>query len=654
LVLLVRNRNQPDKSQPFLMATSSKPPVPRNAPGSRPKDVLLEAIKKKFSEIAAKGVRDFLPIDVLEKKSDLFAFLVEKIPVKSHLATIIQREATRDFLVSEFLSKYGDSEKPKEPETVFTAKELLEKIGYSLSKPTDFKGIFDFAHFYKKGERICTMNNAKARFTNNHVFFLTHKNAANIPHAKDLDKSNLTPEWEHYLKKNGVTDINGIRPQREDPYGTSILSVQIDKRTGTFLRIINRYNHSVTEPDFTFGGDLDKLTPGLEQAIYRAAKFEKPPKRKHVSAIPANILAHDGKIYFYSQEREGVYWGDGFVYNNGRMTVVDPDSERVVDGYILSLKGTVTPPFTGDSTEPYLEGLKAVAFTKDTIEVVDKQGKRATLKTEGGCITSFHSDELTEAGNNFFRYNRTLTSLSAPNLKTAGNFFLFSNESLTSLELQNLTSVGNNFLRCNESLTSLELQSLTSVGRCFLFSNLSLTSLKLQNLTIAGYGFLYSNESLTSLELQNLTIAEDSFLYSNTSLTSLELQNLTIAEDSFLYSNRSLAFLSTPNLTSAGDYVLFSNRSLTSLELQNLTSAGDFFLYFNTSLTSLSAPNLTSAGNYCLHSNESLKLLLPKDFFHGICVSLEQMPSSAPAAIPFISVAARSKRASRNKPNNAK
>jgi len=499
-----------------------------------------------------------------------------------------------------------------------------------------------------------------------------------------LDKNNLTPEWEHYLKKNGITDINGIRPQSEDPYGISVLCVQISRSTGTDLRIINRYNHSVTEPDFTFGGNLDKLIPGLEQALYRKAEFEKRPERKPQKKRPKNLLAVDGKFYYYTQEREGVYWGDGFVYNNGELTVVDTDSERVVDGYILSSKKRKpdtssegvqdTSPFLESYQEPYLEGIQTVKFTsEDTIEVVDNQGKKATLKTKDGCLVSFHSDELTEMEDDFFRFNRTLESLSATKLKTAGNNCLRNNESLTSLSCDNLEEVKDNFCSSNNSIVSLSLNSLKKAGSYFFRRNKSITSLSLDNLEEVKDGFFSSNNSLTSLALNNLSKigrgffcynnsiinlslkslkkAGNHFFYFNNSLTSLSLNSLEEVGGRFFYFNNSIINLSLKSLKKTGDYFFYSNKSIVSLSLNSLEEVGTNFFFYNLSLTFLSLKNLKKAGSDFFNFHESLKRLFPKDISNGICVSLENkedlknvqpqkiqetVPSSAPSNGTFI------------------
>jgi len=561
----------------------------------------LNALAKEYEEEAFKTVGKYIATEALAKEASFMDFLAKKIPVKSHVIKIIKWEETRDFLVSSFLSQYKKSETPKEPETVFTPEKLLEKIGYSLSNPTDLDGILSFTHFYKKGEYSNTMYYAERNLKDNHIFFLTHKNAANIPHANDLNKNNLTPEWKHYLKRNGITDINGITPRREDPYGTSVLCVQINRSTGTALKIINRYNHSVTEPDFTFGGNLDKLIPGLEQAIYSKTDFKNPHERIQKEPAP-NLLALNRKFYFYTQKRAGVYWGDGFVYANGKVTVVDSSSERIVDGYILSLKERKPDPFPKGFDEPYLEGIQKVEFpSKDTIDVWDKQGKKATLKTKDGCLISFHSDELTEMEDNFLYFNHALTSLSMPKLKTAGN----------------------NCFRYNRSLTFLSCDNLEEVKDNFFYSNNSLTSLSLNNLKKAGPNFFFSNNSITFLSCDNLKEVESNFFFHNNSLTFPSLNNLKKAGPNFFFSNNSLTFLSCDNLKEVGAGFFHSNNSLTFLSLDNLEKADRNFFFSNNSITFLSLINLKEAESGFFYSHKFLKCLFPKDFSNGICVSLE-------------------------------
>lgn len=56
------------------------------------------------------------------------------------------------------------------------------------------------------------------------------------------------------------------KPEREDRYGTSVISIQVLK-SGGFISIKNRYNHTVQNPDNTFNSNPDNIIPGLSDAL---------------------------------------------------------------------------------------------------------------------------------------------------------------------------------------------------------------------------------------------------------------------------------------------------------------------------------------------------------------------------------------------------
>ena len=56
-------------------------------------------------------------------------------------------------------------------------------------------------------------------------------------------------------------------PKREDEYGTSVMSIQFSKKGRCTVSIKNRYNHTVNNPDATYGNDLDRITFGLKQSF---------------------------------------------------------------------------------------------------------------------------------------------------------------------------------------------------------------------------------------------------------------------------------------------------------------------------------------------------------------------------------------------------
>ena len=79
------------------------------------------------------------------------------------------------------------------------------------------------------------------------------KNIPDIPYVvykyKDVDK----------IKR-------GKPPQRDDEYGTSVISIQVFKEGG-FISIKNRYNHTVQNCDNTLNSNPDNIILGLSDAI---------------------------------------------------------------------------------------------------------------------------------------------------------------------------------------------------------------------------------------------------------------------------------------------------------------------------------------------------------------------------------------------------
>ncbi|NCO53658.1 MAG: hypothetical protein GW875_16440, partial [Deltaproteobacteria bacterium] len=177
------------------------------------------------------------------------------------------------------------------------------------------------------------------------IFWLRRYNADVTPRAEELTQDNLTPEWKEYLKKrgwlkdDGTYALSGLKREREDPYGTSSMCVQIwrknDKSKGS-LWILNRYNHTLQDgknPDVTYNKKLNKIIDGLEDAIYDYVKIKKPATTTEDDASflsPGVVEDAQGSLYHYARERNGVYWGDGFIMSGGVATIVNPNTERVV------------------------------------------------------------------------------------------------------------------------------------------------------------------------------------------------------------------------------------------------------------------------------------------------------------------------------------
>jgi hypothetical protein len=119
---------------------------------------------------------------------------------------------------------------------------LLDRAGYEAFYADTLKKQNSIKSYFKKGELLCTFND-RARFKDYHIIHAIKKNADEIRRE----------------------DFKG-REKREDEYGTSVISIQMLK-SGGFISIKNRYNHTVPACDNTFNSNPDNIIYGLSAAL---------------------------------------------------------------------------------------------------------------------------------------------------------------------------------------------------------------------------------------------------------------------------------------------------------------------------------------------------------------------------------------------------
>ena len=121
----------------------------------------------------------------------------------------------------------------------------MRQAGYTLYECKSEEDIQKFRKYYTDKEMLCTFTSGN-RLRNNYVYFAVKDGA---------DK----------LKRSDFQN-----PERQDAYGTSVLSIQFTRDASHTLSIKNRYNHTVDNPDATFSNNLDNIIPGLTNSF---AKF---------------------------------------------------------------------------------------------------------------------------------------------------------------------------------------------------------------------------------------------------------------------------------------------------------------------------------------------------------------------------------------------
>ena len=199
----------------------------------------LEIIKKKYGEQMAHMCRELFP-SILEEEGKLPELLQANFAVSKNLCSDIKNKNYTNSFQNYLLNRANiEMKKQDSNESPYT---LLDKAGYTLYECTTQAEIDRFKKYYKEDEELCTFND-KNRLRVNYVFFAVKKNVDEIK-RKDFKY-----------------------PDREDAYGTSVISIQFSRGKYNVLSIKNRYNHTVHNPDATFSNDLDNIIPGLTKSF---------------------------------------------------------------------------------------------------------------------------------------------------------------------------------------------------------------------------------------------------------------------------------------------------------------------------------------------------------------------------------------------------
>ena len=112
-----------------------------------------------------------------------------------------------------------------------------------------------------------------------------------------------------------------------------MISIQMLK-TGGFISIKNRYNHTVSNCDNTFDSNPDNIIVGLSRSLKRFFKLDFLARDDF---LPINYV-YQNAIYHYHTERENIYFGDGFYVKDGVVFEVDKNSQLMADGFVIDLK----------------------------------------------------------------------------------------------------------------------------------------------------------------------------------------------------------------------------------------------------------------------------------------------------------------------------
>lgn len=259
--------------------------------------------------------------------------------------------------------------------------ELLTQAGYDAYVADTLEKQNAIKKYYAPGEQICTFRDPH-RFENYYIINAVRKN------VKDIKRSSI--------------------PKREDEYGTSVISIQVLK-TGGFISIKNRYNHTVDNPDNTFNSNPDNIIAGLSDAIkhYFHVDFA-----SQTVELPNNYVFVNNQIIHYNQEINNMYFGDDFYVSNGVIHKLDNNTEYMLGNGVIFNNSTKTArclqhwrvSFSDISdqldSDTFVESLNNIFQNKKTAIKSAKDGTRTffangvkVIETKNGMLTFIHAPD---------------------------------------------------------------------------------------------------------------------------------------------------------------------------------------------------------------------------------------------------------------------
>ena len=501
----------------------------------------LNRIKKLYGEKFMHFCRSIFPT-LLEQKGLLTEVLKSSFATNSRTLydDIVNNDLEEEF--KNYIYSKIDVEKEK-PEIIGekTPYQLLDENGYNLYECNSEEEIQSFKKYYKSGEELCTFRGN--RLNRCVVFFAVKKNVEEIKRE----------------------DFNN--PKREDEYGTSVMSIQFTKSQNSTVSIKNRYNHTVNNPDATYGNDLDEIAPGLTQSFEKLlSERGLTLNRSNIEAFffPGYIVADDGKYYKYNMELNGKYYCPGnVIIDLGNVIKLEPEKQELIDYFILDKENKTLSLYDSVISDSFIDGFKNI----DSIEMANNNNSEQKTKTI--TIKEKSSDKPITIEIN----------------KESNSIIGYTNE--------NLTNLGDNFLGYNEQLSKLVAPNVTSIDDDVLANNKGLEEFEAPNLTKIGDNFLEYNEQLSKFNVPNVIYIGNSVLMLNKGLEKFEAPNLTEIGDDFLGDNKQLSKINVPNVTCIGKRVLGKNKKIEKFEAPNAEKIGSYFLRMNTKLSEFYVPNLS-------------------------------------------------------------
>ena len=549
----------------------------------------LKIIKKKYGENMMHLCRKLFPT-ILEKEGILSQVILDSFEASHELYNdLISNNLVVAF--ENYIYERLDYKIDKIVKITKTPKELLSEAEYDLYECHTEDEIQAFKKYYSPGEELCTFGGG--RLENCYVFFAVKKNIEEIKRA------------------------NFHNPERQDLYGTSVLSIQFTRDDAHHLSIKNRYNHTVVNPDATFSNNLDNIIPGLTDSFEKCYGMAQKCNSNNFE-IP-NYVCVGEKYYKYNYEIDNIYYcPNNIIIDNYEVKRLDKRKYILLDYYILDFQNKEIKSYQPIDSFPSTIG----KITKIEVEK-DEEEKRIKIETVDGSvfisldknnnIIYYQNDTVKKISDNFMRYNVTLSNLKLPQAQIIENSFLYHNKALKVIELPECREIGNYFLKNNTSIKNVYLPKAQVIEDYFLHYNEALEVIELPECREIGSQFLENNKNIENVYLPQVQTIENSFLAYNKTLKVIELPECREIGMGFLENNTNIKNVYLPQAQVIEDYFLRYNEAIEVIKLPECRVIGRYFLEFNKNIKSIYLPQVEIIEGRFLTYNKALEVIeLPK------------------------------------------
>ena len=423
-------------------------------------DKIYKQLKKQNGEGVAKVIRDAVLLDV-PNIVHILEFAGNNPDNAQKLVPVL-----REIYKKQQDSQYHTDKNPLE---------LLNDAGYDAFVVKTEEQKDSIKKYFRPNEELCTFRDPKRHID----YYMIHAIKRGADKIKPFDY-----------------------PDRQDEYGTSVISIQIAK-SGGFISIKNRYNHSVLNPDNTFNSNPDKIIPGLANSL---KKYFHVNFNSLESEMPNNFRMINNQLVRYNYEINNVYFGPDYYFSGSEITKLNNDYELMLDCFVLNTRdGKLENPAklnrwsnpsddTYDALNDFLKGKKI------KIEYNPKNKKEKIVFADGKKVLAVIDGQMTEliwpgikkTEPNFLTFAYGLKKLSMPDVQNIADNFLIGNTVLDSLYMPKLQTTGKDFLTGNRNLTELNLPELVQMGPYSLQNNHCLVSVNCPKATRLGY--LYAEQ----------------------------------------------------------------------------------------------------------------------------------------------------------------